>query len=129
MGQCEDSKYNYLASREKSRCVPLYYVIRKDTPSPKDSEIRDEKIIYQASLVRNMFTRDSRKLLDIIKKLTLGTEAETWIKGLKWGRKAMQELQAHYDHKSEGSRRKQFSREELKKIFDSVLDSYEEKEF
>ena len=64
-----------------------------------------------------MFTRDSRKLLDIINKLTLGTEAETWIKGLKCGRKAMQELQAHYDQKLEGSRSNQNSRKELKKIF------------
>ena len=48
-----------------------------------------------------MFTRDSRKVLDILKEPTLGTDAETWIKGLKCGIKAMQELQDHYDGKSE----------------------------
>ena len=64
-----------------------------------------------------MFTRDSRKILDILKKLTLGTDAETWINGLKCSRKAMQELQSHYNNKSKGSRRKQVAREELKKIF------------
>ena len=64
-----------------------------------------------------MFTRDSRKILDIIKNMNLGTDAETWIKDLKCSRKAMQELQAHYNKKSEGSRRKQVAREELKKIF------------
>ena len=85
-----------LRVKEKSRGVPLYYVIRNDTSSHEDSENRDVKIIYQASLVRNMFIRDSRKILDIFKDLTLGTDAETWIKGLKCGRKATQELQSHY---------------------------------
>ena len=95
----------------------LSYVIRKDTSIPKDSENRDVQIIYKASLVGKMFTRDSRKVLDILKELTLGTDAETWIKGLKCGRKAMQELQAHYDGTSEGARRKQVARVDLKKIF------------
>ena len=66
--------------------MPLYYVIRKDTSGPKDSKNRDVKIIYQASLVGDMFTRDSRKFLDIIKELTVGTDAETWIKGVNCGR-------------------------------------------
>ena len=70
--------------------MPLSYVIRKDTSSPKDSENRDVKIIYQANLVGKMFTRDSRKVLDILNELNLGTDAETWIKGLKCGRKEMQ---------------------------------------
>ena len=72
-------------SGENSRGVPLSYVIRKYMPSPKDIENRDVQIIYQASLVRNMFTRDSRKILYIIKEPTLRTNAETWIKGLKCG--------------------------------------------
>ena len=67
---------------------------------PKDSKNRDVKIIYQASLVRNMLTRDLRKVLGLIKELTLGTDDETWIKGLKCGRKEMQEVQSHYDGKS-----------------------------
>ena len=69
--------------------MPLSYVIRKDTSSPKDSENRDVQIIYQASLAGNVFTRDSRKLLDILKELTLGTDTEKWIKGINCGRKAM----------------------------------------
>ena len=81
--QREDIIYNYFASRKNSCGVLLTYVIRKDTSSPEDSEKRDAQIIYQASLVGNMFTRDSRKILDIIKELTLGTDAKTWIKGLK----------------------------------------------
>ena len=97
--------------------MSLSYVIRKDTSSSEDSEIRDVQIIYQGSLVRNMFTRDSREVLDINKELNLGNDAETWIKGLKCGRKSMQELQAHHDGTSEGARRKQVSREYIKKIF------------
>ena len=47
--------------------MPLSYVIRKDKSSPKDSENRDVQINYQEILVGNMFTRDSRKVLDILK--------------------------------------------------------------
>ena len=65
--------------------------------SPNKSEIRDVQIIYQESLVRNMFTRDSREVLDILKELTLGNDTETWMKGLKCGIKEMQELQSHFD--------------------------------
>ena len=80
--QREDRIYNYFMSRKNSCGIQLFYVNRKDTPIPKDSENRDVQIIYQASLVKNMFARDSRKVIDIIKKLTLGNDAETWIKGL-----------------------------------------------
>ena len=79
--------------------MPLSYVIIKDKPSPKESENRNVQIIYQESLVRKIFTRDSRKFLDVLKEMTLGTYAETWIKGVKCVRKEMQELQAHYDGK------------------------------
>ena len=97
--------------------MPLSYVIRKDTPSPEDSENRDVKIITQESIFGNTFTRDSRKVLGILKEINLGNDAETWIKGLKCGRKAMQELQYHYDGTSEGAHSKQVSRADLKNIF------------
>ena len=77
--------------------MTLSYVIIKDTPSPEDSENRDVQIIYQESLVGNMFTRDSKKVLDILKELTLVNDAHTYIKGVKCGRKAIKELKAHYD--------------------------------
>ena len=97
--------------------MPLSYVIKNNTPSPKDSENRDVQTFYQTSLVRNVFTRDSRKALDILKELTLGTDAETWIKCIKCGRKAIQQLQAHYDGTSEGAQRKLVAKTDLKKIF------------
>ena len=56
-----------LLVREKSRGVILSYFIRKVTPSPEYSENRDAHIINQASLVVNMFTRDSRIVIDILK--------------------------------------------------------------
>ena len=64
-----------------------------------------------------MFTRDSRKVIGILKELTLVNDAETWIKCLKCVRKAMQELQAHYDGTPEGAQRKKVSRSDLKKGF------------
>ena len=61
-----------------------------------------------------MFTRASSKVIDILKELTLGNNAETWIKCIKYGRKAMQELQAHYDGTSEEAWRKQVAIADLK---------------
>ena len=39
-----------------------------------------------------MSTRDSRKVIDILKEPTLGTDSKTWSKGLDCGRKDIQEL-------------------------------------
>ena len=49
-------------------------------------------MIYNDILGGNIFTRDSSKVLKILKELTIGTDAETWIKGLIIFRKEMQEL-------------------------------------
>ena len=97
--------------------MSLSYFIRKDRPILEDSENRDMKIIYQAILVGNMFIRNSRKVLDILKKLTLVTDSETWIKGLKCDRNSMQEIQAHYDGTPEEARRKQVARADVKNTF------------
>ena len=63
-----------------------------------------------------MFTRDSRKVLYILKEMTLVTDAETWIKGLKCSRKEMQKLQPYYYGTSEGARRKEVARADIRKI-------------
>ena len=97
--------------------MPLSYVIIKDTTSPDEDENRDVQIIHQARLVENVFTRDSRKALDILKELTIGTAEETCIRGLKCGRNSMKELQAHYCGTSEGVQRKEVARAYLKRIF------------
>ena len=96
--------------------MPLSYVIRKYTLSPKYSENRDVKIIYQESLVGSIFTRDSTKVINIPKELALGPDAEIWIKGLKCGLKEMQELQARYCGTSEVARRNKVSRAYIKNI-------------
>ena len=67
--------------------MPHSYVIIKDTPIADDGENRDVHIIHQESLVRNMFTRDSRKVPDILKELTYGPDFifekyDTKIKGI-----------------------------------------------
>ena len=95
----------------------LFYFIREDIPIPEDSENRDVQIIHQSSIVGKKITIYSKKVLGIIKELTLVTDAETWIKGLKCVRKEMQELQAHYDGTLEGARRKQIYIEDLNNIF------------
>ena len=69
--------------------MTISYVIIKDTSGPEYIENRDVQIIYQASLVGDMFNRDSRKFIDIIKKPTLGNDDDTYIKGLKCVIKAM----------------------------------------
>ena len=59
---------------KKNRGVPLSYFIRKYTPSTDDRENRYVWIIHQESLVGNMLTKVSRKFIDILKELTLGTD-------------------------------------------------------
>ena len=81
---------------KKSWCDPILCHKKGYTRSQRQKN-RYVQIIYQSSLVGNMFTRDSRKFINTIKELTLGTDSETRIKGLKCGRKAMQELQYHND--------------------------------
>ena len=65
----------------------------------------DVQINYQASLVGNMFARYSRKVLNIIKELTLGTDETIWIKGIKCGRESMQYQQANCGGTSKGAQR------------------------
>ena len=57
--------------------MPLSYVIRNDAPTPDNDEKDYVQITHQIGLVRNIFTRDSSKVFDIIKDLTLGTDAKT----------------------------------------------------
>ena len=65
----------------------------------------------------SMFTRDSKHVLSILKELTNGSQAETWMKGTRCGRAAMSALQTHYDGTSEGERRKAVAKADLKKLF------------
>ena len=111
----EESLYNYLHSIKNSRGIPISYVIRKDE-QPEDIPLREREIIYHANLEGNMFIRDSKRVLALLKELTNGTDAEAWMKGRRCGRVAMLALQAHYDGESEGERRKQVARADLDKL-------------
>ena len=64
------------SNHRKNCCLPLSYVIRKDPPIYNYGKNRHVHIIHQASLVGNMFTRDSGKVIDIIKEMALGTNSE-----------------------------------------------------
>ena len=94
--QWQYSVYNYFLSQNDRCGVPWACVIIKYTTITDDMKIRGLKIIFNSSLGVNLFTRDSRKFLNILKELIRGTDDETSIKLLKCLRKSMQELQAHY---------------------------------
>ena len=117
--QWEESIITYFSAIKNSRGIPLSYVIRKENEdiSEVTADIRDQEMINNASLAGPMFIRDSKRILTILKELTIGTDAETWMKGKKCGRLAMEALQNHYDGPSEGERRKQIARSDLEKLF------------
>ena len=47
---------------------------------------REQDIIQNASLQGNIFSRDTKKVLAIIREITLDTDAGTWMKGKRCGR-------------------------------------------
>ena len=116
--QWEESVYNYFTAEKNSLGVPYAYIIRKD-PCPLEPGQMEEvdHIIYNASLTGPMFKRDSVKVLSILREITLGTQAETWMKGKRCGRAAMLALQAHYDGVAESDRRLTVSKADLGKLF------------
>ena len=64
-----------------------------------------------------MFDLDSERVLTLLKELCLNTEAETWFRNIKCGRKAMQALQRHYDGVDEGKRRVEEARAKIANTF------------
>lgn len=115
--QWEESIYTYLSSIKNTYDIPLSYVIRKDRRTIVGNLDEEQEIIYNASINGPMFTRDSKKVLALLKELTVGTPAETWMKGKKCGREDMMALQSHYDGKTEGERRKAVARADFDSLF------------
>ncbi len=76
-----------------------------------------DHIIYNASLTGPMFKQDSVKVLSILCEITLGTQAETWMKGKRCGRAAILALQAHNDGVAVSHRRLTVSKADLGKLF------------
>ena len=64
-----------------------------------------------------MFSRNTKKVLTILKDLTVDNYAETCMKWKRCGQEAMLILQNHSDGKSEGERSKQVAKDDLKRLF------------
>ena len=65
----------------------LAYIIRK-IPSPSYIVIdREQEIIQNDPLQCNMFSRDTKKVLEILKELIVDTDSETCMKGEIFGQK------------------------------------------
>ena len=79
--QWEEAVYNYFAAIKNSHMIPLSYVIRKE-PNPIAAAQLDDSdhIVYNASLQGAMFKRYSKRVLGVLRELTIGSQAETWMK-------------------------------------------------
>ena len=111
--------YIYLNSIITKAGVPLSYVIRKELEEHVDWESLDRKVqqIHTAPLEGLLFEHDSERVLTLLKELWLNTEAETWFRNIKCGRKAMQALQKHYDGVNEAKRRIDEARAKITNTF------------
>ena len=93
--------YTYFTAMKSIRGVTLTYVICK-TPYPSGIVIdRGQEIIQNSPPQGNMFSCDIKKVLAILKELTVYTHAETWMKSKRWGWEAILTLYTYYDGKSE----------------------------
>ena len=70
--QWEEAVYNYFAAVKNSHMIPLSYVIRKE-PNPIAAALMDDSdhIVYNASLQEEMFKRDSKRVLGVLRELTI----------------------------------------------------------
>ena len=64
-----------MSFQKSIRGVPLSYIIIKNTPSTNGSEIRYVQIVYNASIVKNISIKNSRKVLNILKEPTIVNDA------------------------------------------------------
>ena len=77
----EEMVYTYFTAMENIQGVSLAYFICK-APDPSGIVInREQEIIQHYSLQGNMVSYDTKKVLAILKELTVDTDAEIWMKG------------------------------------------------
>ena len=95
----EEMVYTYFAAIKKKRGVHLACIIHKTSSPSGIFTDREQDIIQNSPLQRNMFSCDTKKALAILKELTVDTDAETWMKGKLCGRESMLALQNNYDGK------------------------------
>ncbi len=117
--QWEESVYLYLTSLTSKCGAPLSYVIRKDLDEDVEWESLDREVqqIHAAPLEGFMFKLDSKRVLAILKDLYLNTGAETWLRNIQCGRKAMRALQTNYDGPDERHKRIEEARERISHTF------------
>lgn len=116
----EVSVYSYFSSLNNLKGVPLSYVIRKDLAqgiTVASLNERKQQIIYNSPLQGYLFSKDDETVGNILQECCLGTEAESWIKNIKGGRRMMQTLQLHYDGPDEAKKRLNSAKAQLDNIF------------
>ena len=62
-----------------------------------------------------MFYCETKKVLEIIKEITVDTDSETWMKSKLCGQDEILALQNHYDGKPEVKRKKKVTKDDLKR--------------
>ena len=78
--------YTYFTTMKNSRGLLVVYGIL-NTPVTSDTFIdREQALMQNASLQGNMFYRETKKFLAILKELTVDTDSETWMKAKRCGR-------------------------------------------
>ena len=83
--------------------ITLAYMSYARPPAPSSIIIeREQKIIKNSPLQGNIFSFDTKKVLDILKEITVDTDDETYTKRKRCGKEAILALQNHYYGKSEG---------------------------
>jgi len=109
---------NYLEQIENAKGVPISYIIRKDRSRPADLNTESTMVrkIWNAPLQGPAFSIDNETVFTKLKELVLGTDGETWIKGAKGGREAMDLMRQHYDGKEAGKNNRDLARSKLQSI-------------
>ena len=93
----EKSVHTYLDTVFNTRDIPLNFLIRNgDCPTNKVIKIY-KKIVWSDPLQGTAFNVDSKIVINPLKGLFNGTNSDSWIKGIWFGREVMHELQHHYD--------------------------------
>ena len=116
----EVSVYSYFSSLSNLKGVPMAYVIRKDLSQGMtvgQLVERKQQIIYNSPLTGYLFGKDDETVGSILQECCLGTEAESWIKNIRGGRRMMQTLQLHYDGPDEARKRLNTAKAQLDKLF------------
>ena len=117
--QWEIAFVNYLSGIKGIAGIPLNYVVRKDLPAGHTFVSDEERLVYEAPLVGNTFTSDSKKVFCLLKEVVLGTDGWEWIKEYddrKDGRISMQKLREHYDGPAAVKKSLAFAQQQIKKL-------------